>query len=49
MSYNFVGIPKEGFGFSGNKRVIFGPPSFDNAKFEVKEGVTTCDIKMKYF
>lgn len=49
MSYNFVGIPQEGFGFSGNKRIMFGPPSFNNAKFEVKDGVTNCEIKMKYF
>lgn len=49
MAYNFVGIPKEGFGFSGNKRILFGPPSFNNAKFEVKDGRTSCDIKMKYF
>lgn len=49
MSYNLVGIPKEGFGFSGNKRIFFGPPSFNNAKIEVATPVTDCAIKMKYF
>jgi len=33
MDTNFIGLPKEGFGFSNNARVIFGPPSFGAASF----------------
>ena len=49
MSFSLLGIPQEGFGFSGNKRIFFGPPSFNNAKFEVAGPVTDCEVKMKYF
>ncbi len=49
MNFNFVGMPKEGFGFSGNKRIFFGPPSFKNAKFDIAGSETKCDVKMKYF
>ncbi len=49
MSYNFVGMPKEGFGFSRNGKVIFGPPSFADAKLSVSEEGTKAEIKMKYF
>jgi uncharacterized protein (DUF2141 family) len=31
------GIPKEGFGFSRNPRIRFGPPKFEKAKFSVQE------------
>lgn len=31
------GIPKEGFGFSRNPRIRFGPPKFEKAKFFVQE------------
>ena len=49
MAFNFVGIPREGFGFSGNKRIYFGPPSFKNAKLTVADPKTDVEIKMKYF
>jgi uncharacterized protein (DUF2141 family) len=49
MSYNFVGMPKEGFGFSRNGKVIFGPPSFSDAKVTLSEEGTKAEIKMKYF
>ena len=49
MGFNFVGIPKEGFGFSGNKRIYFGPPSFKNAKFDLAPTNSNVEIKMKYF
>jgi uncharacterized protein (DUF2141 family) len=34
---NFLGIPKEPYGFSKNKFGKFGPPDFEDASFEVKE------------
>lgn len=35
LDTNFVGIPKEAYGFSNNPKV-FGKPSFDDAKFELQ-------------
>lgn len=34
---NFLGIPKEGFGFSRNYRPILLPPSFNDVKIELKQ------------
>jgi uncharacterized protein (DUF2141 family) len=48
LDTNFLGIPKEGFGFSNNPLVLFGPPSFDKTKVEVNKD-TEIVIKMKYF
>ena len=33
MDYNFLGIPKEQYGFSTNKIIRFRKPSFDEASF----------------
>jgi uncharacterized protein (DUF2141 family) len=44
----FMGIPKEGFGFSRNPVIRFGAPSFSSAEFAVNSGETTQRIKMKY-
>jgi uncharacterized protein (DUF2141 family) len=48
LDTNFMGIPREGFGFSNNVMGTFGPPSFDKAKFRVS-GSTVIRIKAKYF
>jgi uncharacterized protein (DUF2141 family) len=33
LDTNFIGIPKEEYGFSNNARGTFGPPSFEAASF----------------
>jgi len=33
----WIGIPYEGFGFSNNAKVIFGPPSFEDTIFKISE------------
>jgi len=33
MDCNFLGIPKEGYGFSNNAKGKFGPPKFSEAAF----------------
>ena len=33
LDTNFIGIPKEEYGFSNNARSTFGPPSFESASF----------------
>jgi uncharacterized protein (DUF2141 family) len=48
LDSNFLGIPKEGFGTSNNPRTLFGPPSFKDAKFELKEDVHVIIIQMVY-
>jgi uncharacterized protein (DUF2141 family) len=35
LDTNFVGYPKESFGFSNDAMGRFGPPSFDEASFEI--------------
>lgn len=49
MNTNWVGWPKEGFGFSNNAMGMFGPPSFNKAKVEYKGGVKVIEIQLKYF
>ena len=41
-------IPKEGFGFSRNPAVVFGPPSFKKAQFAVGSVDVAQSVKMKY-
>ena len=35
MDRNFLGMPKEQYGFSNDAKGSFGPPSFDDASFTV--------------
>lgn len=41
-------IPKEGFGFSRDAKVVMGPPSFADAVFEVGGTPVHQAIKMRY-
>jgi uncharacterized protein (DUF2141 family) len=43
-----LGIPREGFGFSENPVIRFGPPKFASARFRVEAGEITKKIVMKY-
>lgn len=47
MEKNFLGLPKEGYGFSNNAMRLTGPPSFKEAGFN-HETRQTIEIKMKY-
>ena len=40
LDTNFIGIPKEGYGFSNNAKGNFGPPDYKNTIFEVKNDTT---------
>lgn len=44
----FAGIPKEGFGFSRNPAIRFGPPRFAAARFAVTGDVNQQQITMRY-
>jgi uncharacterized protein (DUF2141 family) len=44
----FMGIPREGFGFSRNPRIRMGPPRFDEVRFDVAAGNVRQIVRMKY-
>lgn len=47
---NIFGIPKEGFCFSNNAMGSFGPPSYNDCKFEVKKGTSVLqELKLIFF
>jgi len=48
MDTNFIGLPEEGYGFSNNARVIFGPPTFEAASFNVGLEKTAISLKVVY-
>ena len=35
MDTNFIGLPKEGYGFSNNAKIFLGPPNFEAASFKI--------------
>jgi uncharacterized protein (DUF2141 family) len=43
-----MGIPREGFGFSRNPAIGFGPPKFDAARFAVGDGAAPQQVRMRY-
>ena len=46
LDKNFIGIPKEPYGFSNNQAGRFGPPNFEDSKIELKEN-TKLQLKVK--
>jgi uncharacterized protein (DUF2141 family) len=44
----FMGIPREGFGFSRNPRIRMGPPRFDEVRFDVAGANVRQVVRMKY-
>jgi uncharacterized protein (DUF2141 family) len=45
---SFIGIPKEGFGFSRDAMGRFGPPSFDDADLAIPAGSSQVVMHAKY-
>lgn len=43
-----AGIPREGYGFSNNAPVRFGPPKFAAARFDLGGDANRQQIKMRY-
>ncbi|HHH54715.1 MAG TPA: DUF2141 domain-containing protein [Bacteroidetes bacterium] len=37
LDTNWIGIPKEGYGFSNNAKGTFGPPEFEETIFDIKK------------
>lgn len=48
IDVNWLGIPKEGFGFSNNPSMTFGPPSFEKTIFVFIESMVIM-CTPKYF
>lgn len=48
LDRNFIGIPKEGFGFANNPHVGLGPPAFTSAIVRVQCPVTETTIHLQY-
>lgn len=46
LNKNFLGIPKEPYGFSNGEKGSFGPPDFEDIKFELKQD-TTLNVRIK--
>lgn len=44
----FMGIPREGFGFSRNPTIRYGAPRFDQVSFELAPGYTRTSVKVQY-
>lgn len=50
MKYNTIGVPQEGFGFSGYRHKGIRKPLFNNFIFRVEDNQTTkIEVVMKYF
>ncbi|WP_238475216.1 DUF2141 domain-containing protein [Sphingomonas cavernae] len=45
----FAGIPREGFGFSRNPVITFGPPGFNSARFAVGTAPVKQTVRFRYF
>ena len=46
---NFLGIPREGLGFSRDPVFRFGPPSFGDAAFQLGPNGATIALALRYF
>lgn len=46
LDTNFLGIPKERFGFSRNPRILTGAPSYQDCEINVSEESSTFDIRL---
>ncbi len=48
LDTNSLGIPTEGYGFSNNPTLYFGPPALSRVRFSVHPGDNPVAIRMKY-
>ena len=49
MTFNFLGMPKKGFGFSNNPRVYFSAPSFTKAAIPLGPDQKAQSIILKHY
>lgn len=48
LDRNMIGMPLEGFGFSNDAPMRFGPPRFKDAAITVDSDLTTTSLTMRY-
>jgi uncharacterized protein (DUF2141 family) len=48
LKTNFLGMPKEGVGVSNNAKGLFGPPKYNDAKFDFNKSEQTITITLAY-
>lgn len=48
QDFNFIGMPREGFGFSRDAKVRLGPPRWADAVFDFDGKPQTIRLKMRY-
>ena len=46
LDSNFIGIPTEPYAFSNNAKGSFGPPKFEDCKFEIVDNVLNLNISL---
>ncbi|HZG45375.1 MAG TPA: DUF2141 domain-containing protein [Allosphingosinicella sp.] len=44
----FLGVPREGFAFSNNPRVGFGPPAYERVRFSIGPSRALVRLQFKY-
>jgi uncharacterized protein (DUF2141 family) len=49
LDRNWLGLPREGMGFSNNAPMRFGPPTFDDAAFTLGSGNAAISFRLRYF
>ena len=49
LDTNALGIPTEGYGFSNNPTLYFGPPDLSRVRFSLHPGDNGVDVRMKYY
>jgi uncharacterized protein (DUF2141 family) len=49
LNTNALGIPTEGYGFSNNPTLYFGPPELAKVRFFLHPGDNPIAIRMKYY
>jgi uncharacterized protein (DUF2141 family) len=49
LERNFLGLPREGMGFSNNAPMHFGPPRYDTAAFTVDSKGANIAFRLKYY
>ena len=47
MDKNFIGIPKEGYGFSNNAKPRLSAPAYKRVKFEVNSSLKTLQVQLQ--
>jgi len=46
LDSNLLGMPTEPYGFSRDARSLFGPPDFEQASFDLGDGVITTSVHL---